>query len=272
MPRWLRDLILPLAVLLGLPLGMLGPALALPALVYGFPLLLLGLLAGLAALVLRGWRRERAPERVPERVSQDVRAGRPTRTASLDDRPYAALPITPPPGAPSPLAAVRVTLNAEENGRLDSRALASAEPLAGGPFRRLLVLLDPVDFAPEALARAVATARRDGAEIILASVIDVEEARRRGTARASLAHHPIVLRAMLDKELENLCWGIQASGVNVRRRAELDDPARRVPELARDLGADAVVVAPRRPRLLRARPSPPAWAQAAPCPVLALGD
>lgn len=274
MPRWIRDILLPIAVVLALPIGMLGPALTLPALVYGFPLVLLAVLAGLLLLVLP--RRSRPAGAPSERTDvqqgppSDLEAARPDPIPPDAPRPYAAVPLPEGPAGPRAVPALRVSL-APVDGHAGPLA-GAARPLAGGPFRRLLVLLDPDDFAPEALERALATARRDGAEIVLVSVMEVEEARRRGPARESLARHPQVLRALIEKALENLCWRIQAGGVKVRRRSELDDPAARVPALAREEGVDAIVVVPRRRRLPWPRPAPPEWAPSAPCPVLALSS
>ncbi len=247
----LRDILLALAVLLALPIGMVGPALTLPALVYGFPLVLLAVLAGLAALLLRR--------------PGSVRASR-----APASRSYVAVPLPAQPALPSPLPSVRVSLPEAGNGRLRAASLDGAQALAGGPFSRLLVVLDPEDFSPQALARAVATARRDGAELVLASVMEAEEARRRGPARGNLSHHPVALRAHLGKELENLCWRALALGVRARRRVELDDPARRVPELALEEEADAVILVPPRPRLFSWGFSAPEWASGAAVPVLAL--
>jgi len=263
----LRDILLALAVLLALPIGMVGPALTLPALVYGFPLVLLAVLAGLAALLLQ---RHGSPPASRAAIGMPLGTGRPKPGRAPAHRSYDVAPLPAQQAILSPLPSVRVSLHEAGNGRLRAASLDGAPALAGGPFSRLLVVLDPEDFSPQALARAVATARRDGAELVLASVMEAEEAWRRGPARGNLSHHPAALRARLGKELENLCWRALALGVRARRRVELDDPAQRVPELALEEEADAVILVPRRPRLFSWGSSAPEWASGAPVPVLAL--
>jgi len=277
MARTLRDIFLAVAVLLALPIGMLGPALTLPALIYGFPVVMAAILGGLLLLLLGGGRSGRTAavgtagaDAESRRAPAGTVSSRPAPLRSVQ-RPYSVVARRAASPASPPASAVLVSLEARGNGSAGPAFLAPAEPLAGGPFRRLLVLLDPEDFAPRALARAIATARRDGAELILAGVLEIEEARRRPSARANLAHHPATLRAQLDKELENICWQLQAAGVNVRRRAEIGDPKRRLPEMAGEERVDAVIVAPPRPGLLGLRSMPPDWAAHSPCPVLTPG-
>jgi hypothetical protein len=237
--RLVQDLILPIVVLLALPVAMLGPALTLPLLIYGFPLVMVGLLAGLFVL-LRGERRKQQGGEAP---LQDL-SGR------------------PPAGGPAPEKfASAVAL--ERARQRDS--LPSAEPLGGGPFRRIMVFLNPEDFALGAMARVAATARRDCAEVILAGVVGAEETLWRHGLRGNLTHHRQLIRLRLDKELENLCWRLEENGVSASRRVELAVSATQVPDLALREGADLVVFAPSRGRLRQARVATPDWARALPC-------
>lgn len=246
MKRLIQDTILPIAVLLALPLGMLGPALTLPLLVYSFPLVLAAIVVGLL-LLLRG---ERTEERAADLPLQD-----------LSGRPAA--------GGPSPEKFPSAVIL---GGFRRRDSIPSAEPLGGGPFRRILVLLNPDDYAVQALAQVAATAKRDDAEVVLASVVTAEEAMRWQDLRGNLTHHAPLVRLRLDKVLENLCWRLEDEGIRARRRVELAEPASQVPDLARREKADLVVLALPEGRLLQARAATPDWAQAMPCPVLALAS
>ncbi len=195
MKRLIQDLILPIVVLLALPIGMLGPALTLPLLVYGFPFILLAIFVGLLWLL----RQEKGEEQV-------------------------------------------------------------------------LVLLNPEDFAIRALARVVATAKRDDAAVVLASVVSAEEAILQRDVKGSLTHQTQLIRLRLDKLLENVSWRLEESGVRTRRRSEIAEPSSHVPDLAREEEADLVVLTPRSGRLRQAHAAMPDWAQAIACPVLALAS
>jgi hypothetical protein len=264
MKSLIRDVAMAIIVLLALPLGMVGPALALPALVYGFPFILLAVVLGLVALVLR-----RSGRRRP------AAAGRSAAAATSGSAPLAGPPldVATPKAPPRGTLASRRELEAgrrRSRSLLDAAVVSSAPPLPGGPFRRILAILDAGDFSAAALASAAAAARRDGAELVLAGMLDYEEGRRRAIARGVAAHHPAVLKQMMAKDLENLRWRLEEFGVKARCRAVVGDPEVEGPALAREEGADVVAIIPPRPRLLRTRPEPPQWAPQAPCPVLPL--
>jgi len=244
--RLIQDLILPIVVLLALPIGMLGPALTLPLLVYGFPFILLAIFAGLLWLL---WQ-EKGEEQVANLPLQD-----------LSGRPAAGGP------EPEKFASARLL---KHSHRKD--AMPVGEPLGGGPFRRILVLLNPEDFAIRALARVVATAKRDDAAVVLASVVSAEEAILQRDVKGSLTHQTQLIRLRLDKLLENVSWRLEESGVRTRRRSEIAEPSSHVPDLAREEEADLVVLTPRSGRLRQAHAAMPDWAQAIACPVLALAS
>ena len=246
MKRLIQDLVLPVVVLLALPIGMLGPALTLPLLIYGFPFIMLAIFLGLLLLL----RQEKGEKQVVDLPLQD-----------LSGRPAAGGP------EPGKFASAQLLERTRHKG-----SMPVGKPLGGGPFRRILVLLNPEDFAIRAVARVVATAKRDNAEVVLASVVSAEEAILKRDVRGSLTHQTQLIRLRLDKLLENVSWRLEECGVTTWRRSEIAEPSSQVPDLAREEEVDLVVLTPRAGRLRQVHAAMPDWAQAVPCPVLALAS
>lgn len=111
------------------------------------------------------------------------------------------------------------------------------------PPRRLLAALDGSETALRAAEAAVAMAARHGADLVLVHVLDEDRAREIAALLAS--DEPEARRRLEENAQRVLEAGLALArhhGVPCSTRVETGDPPRAIDRLARELGADLVVV------------------------------
>jgi nucleotide-binding universal stress UspA family protein len=111
------------------------------------------------------------------------------------------------------------------------------------PPRRLLAALDGSDTALRAAEAAVAMAARNGAELVLVHVVDDDRVRE---IAALLGADEAEARRRLEENAQQaLAAGLERARrqqVPCSARVETGDPPRVIDQLARELGADLIVV------------------------------